>query len=125
MLANRHVYPTIPAADLARAEAWYKEKLGLSPKSTTPAGAIYELGAGTGFLLYPTGNAGQAPNTLMTFESQDVRADVDALKARGVAFESYDMPGLKTEDGVARIGKGEAAWFRDSEGNILALGTRQ
>lgn len=125
MLANRHVYPTIPAADLARAEAWYKDKLGLEPDSTTPAGSIYKLDDGTGFLLYPTGNAGLAPNTLMTFDSDDVRADVEALRARGVSFEDYDFPGLKTEDGVARVGDGQAAWFKDSEGNILAIGTRQ
>ena len=125
MLANRHVYPTIPAADLARAEAWYKDKLGLEPQTTTPAGSVYTLGGGTGFLLYPTGNAGQAPNTLMTFGSDDVRADVDALQKRGVTFEHYDFPGLKTENGVARVGDGHAAWFKDSEGNILAIGTRQ
>ena len=86
-------------------------------------GSIYDAGGGTGFLLYPTPNAGQAPNTLMTFSSKDVRADVIALRARGVVFEEYDFPGLKTVDGVARLGDRDGAWFKDSEGNILALGT--
>ena len=85
-------------------------------------GAIYDLGGGTGFLLYPTPSAGQAPNTLMSFASSDVKADVKALRQRGVVFEEYDFPGLKTLDGVARIGERDGAWFKDSEGNILALG---
>jgi catechol 2,3-dioxygenase-like lactoylglutathione lyase family enzyme len=122
MLSSRRVYPTIPAADLARAQRWYAEKLGLKPRSVEPMGAIYDLGGGTGFLLYPTPSAGQAPNTLMSFASSDVRADVEALRHRGVVFEEYDFPGLKTVDGVARIGERDGAWFKDSEGNILALG---
>lgn len=123
MLSDRRVYATIPAADLARAQEWYEQKLGLKPRSTEPMGAIYDLGEGTGFLLYPTLNAGQAPNTLMSFGSADMRADVAALRKRGVVFEEYDFPGLKTQDGVAKLGDREGAWFKDSEGNILALGT--
>lgn len=122
MLGDRQVYPTIPATDLGRAKAWYEAKLGLKPRAEETMGAIYEVGGGTGFLLYPTGSAGQAPNTLMTFSSTDVAADVAALRARGVVFEEYDFPGLKTENGVALIGDRHAAWFKDSEGNILALG---
>jgi catechol 2,3-dioxygenase-like lactoylglutathione lyase family enzyme len=122
MLSDRMVYPTIPAADLARAQKWYEDKLGLKPRATEPMGSIYDMGEGTGFLLYPTPNAGQAPNTLMTFASTDVRADVTALRKRGVVFEEYDFPGLKTVDGIARIGERDGAWFKDSEGNILAIG---
>jgi len=125
MLSDRRVYSTIPAADLARAQKWYEEKLGLKPRASEPMGSIYDMGEGTGFLLYPTPNAGQAPNTLMTFASTDVRADVTALRKRGVIFEEYDFPGLKTEDGVARLGDRDGAWFKDSEGNILAIGTSQ
>ena len=125
MLTDRMVYSTIPAADLARAQQWYEDKLGLKPRASEPMGSIYDMGGGTGFLLYPTPNAGQAPNTLMTFASTDVRADVAALRRRGVVFEEYDFPGLKTEDGVARIGDRDGAWFKDSEGNILALGTSE
>ena len=123
MLSDRKAYATIPAADFARAQNWYEQKLGLKPRVTEPMGAIYDLGGGTGFLLYPTPNAGQAPNTLMSFGSVDVRADVAALRKRGVVFEDYDFSGLKTQDGVAKLGDREGAWFKDSEGNILALGT--
>lgn len=124
MLSQRSVYPTIPASDLFRAQRWYEEKLGMKPRIVEEMGAIYDAGGGTGFLLYPTSYAGQAPNTLMTFFSPDVRADVVALRARGVVFEDYDFPGLKTVDGVAKLGDREGAWFKDSEGNILALGSR-
>ncbi len=123
MLSQRSVYTTIPASDLARAQRWYEEKLGFKPRMNEPMGSIYDAGNGTGFLLYPTPNAGKAPNTLMTFASKDVRADVKALRARGVVFENYDMPGLKTTDGIATLGTRDGAWFKDSEGNILALGT--
>jgi predicted enzyme related to lactoylglutathione lyase len=124
MLSQRNVYATIPASDLSRALAWYEQKLGLTPRSVEPMGAIFDAGGGTGFLLYPTTSAGQAPNTLMTFGSKDLRADVTALRAKGVVFEDYDFPGLRTVDGVAKLGNREGAWFKDSEGNILALGTQ-
>lgn len=123
MLSQRRVYTTIPASDLDRARRWYEEKLGMKPSLVDATGATYSAGEGTGFLLYPTPNAGKAPATLMSFSSKDVRADVGILRKRGVVFEEYDFPGLKTDDGVARLGAREAAWFRDSEGNILALGS--
>jgi len=122
MLSDRRVYATIPAADISRARRWYDEKLGLKPRAEEEMGFIYDLGGGTGFLLYPTGAAGKAPNTLATFSSSDVKADVAALRKRGVVFEEYDMPGLKTVDGIATIGGRSGAWFKDSEGNILAIG---
>jgi len=122
MLSTRRVYATIPAADIERARKWYEEKLGLRPRAQEPMGLIYDLGAGTGFLLYPTPNAGQAPNTLASFSSTDVKSDVAALKKRGVKFEDYDFPGLKTENSIAMIGGRAGAWFKDSEGNILAIG---
>jgi hypothetical protein len=84
---------------------------------------MYDAGSGTSFLIYPTPNAGKAPNTLMAFSSKDVRADVIALRALGVVFEEYDFPGLKTVQGVAKLGDIEAAWFKDSEGNILGIST--
>ena len=123
MLSDRKFYPTIPASDLDRAVKWYEEKLGLTPAKQELLGHTYEFGAGSGFLLYPTANAGQSPNTLATFSSSDVEADVAQLRDRGVVFEDYDFPGLKTDDGVAEMGEGRyAAWFKDSEGNILAIG---
>ena len=121
MLAKRRVYATIPATDIKRAKRWYEEKLGLKPSSESDMGAQYVLGNGTGFLLYPTQFAGKAPNTLLGFESTDVETDVAALKKKGVKFEEYDMPGLKTVNSIATMGGGKGAWFKDSEGNILSI----
>ncbi|MBT3396732.1 MAG: VOC family protein [Alphaproteobacteria bacterium] len=120
-LKNHSVHATIPAADMDRAKAWYSEKLGLTPTRETPGGSVYEVGSGTFFLLYPTPNAGQAPNTSMSFESTDLKSDVAAMGDAGVVFEEYDFPGLKTEGGIANLDGALAAWFKDSEGNILAI----
>src|SRR5690349_20661455 len=114
MLGGRRVYATIPATDIDRAKRWYEEKLGLKPARENPAGIAYELGGGTGFFLYQTANAGKAANTLMSFQAEDIVADVRALKQRGVAFEEYDMPGLKTVDSIATLGDLRGAWFKDS-----------
>ena len=122
MFSGHHIFATIPASDLQRARSWYQEKLGLKPNREHEEGLVYELGDGTGFLLYPTSYAGQAPNTLASFESSDVPGDVADLKRRGVKFEDYDLPGLKTVDSIATIGGLKGAWFKDSEGNILAIG---
>jgi catechol 2,3-dioxygenase-like lactoylglutathione lyase family enzyme len=121
MLADHRVHTTIPAADLERAKAWYAEKLGLTPVREIPTGVFYDAGEGTRFVLYPTPNAGQAPTTLMGFTTDDLEGDVAALKARGVVFEEYDYPTLKTVDGIATRGEIKSAWFKDSEGNILAV----
>lgn len=121
MLSGKRAYATIPATDFDRAKRWYEEKLGLKPAAETFAGAIYELGGGTGFLLYPTQFAGKAPNTLMAFESADVEGDVAALKKKGVVFEEYTEGELKTVDSIATMGGIKGAWFRDSENNILGI----
>jgi len=122
MLTDHRAYATIPAANMDRAKTWYKDKLGLTPASEDQNGAIYHVGGGTGFLLYPTPNAGKAPNTLMSFGSTNVEDDVRDLKSHGVVFEEYDMPGLKTVNSIASMGMYHAAWFRDADGNILAIG---
>lgn len=123
MIKAKRIDATIPVADLARAVRWYREKLGLEPtRQDENMGAMYRLKDGTGFMLYPTPtNAGKAPNTLMGFEVPDVTAEVAALKKTGVVFENYDMPGLKTVEGVATFGDMHGAWFKDADGNILAL----
>jgi catechol 2,3-dioxygenase-like lactoylglutathione lyase family enzyme len=124
MIKAKRVDATIPVADLARAVRWYKDKLGLEPTmQDKDMGASYRLPGGSGFFLYPTPtNAGKAPNTLMGFEVASVTAEVAALKKAGVKFENYDMPGLKTVDGIMTMGTMHVAWFKDADGNILSLG---
>jgi catechol 2,3-dioxygenase-like lactoylglutathione lyase family enzyme len=119
----------LPARDLERARAWYAEKLGLEPVEERPGGLRYEL-AGAEFALYSSGGRSDGSFTQLAFTVDDLAATVASLRDRGVVFEEYDGPGLRTEDGVADIrgnypskGTGErAAWFRDSEGNLLGLG---
>ena len=124
-LEKARVAAIAPAADLDRAKKFYSEKLGLSPKQVDEAGAMYELSDGTTFLLYPTPEAGKATHTIMGFEVDQLEPAMDDLRSKGVTFEEYDLPYLKTENGIASFG-GEmrGSWFKDSEGNILALSER-
>jgi catechol 2,3-dioxygenase-like lactoylglutathione lyase family enzyme len=115
------VHATIPASDLDRARRFYSEKLGLEPVSEVPGGLLYECGEGTRFLLYPTRFAGTARHTLLGIRTNDIQGAVSALQDKDVAFEEYDLPGLKTVNGIARTGEVLAAWFKDSEGNILGI----
>ena len=123
---DRHV-PAVPRhryvarQDLARARAWYADKLGLKPgEEFGDMGAVYDLG-GTRVFLYPTQFAGTAQHTLFSFDSTDLVADMAALRSRGVTFLDYDLPGLKTENGLAQFGNVKNAWCKDSEGNILGF----
>jgi len=121
MLGQRSVHTTLPAADLARARAWYEGKLGFTPIAELPGGLMYEAAEGTRFVVYPSANAGQAPQTCMGFATDDIEGDVRDLKEKGVVFEEYDYPTLKTVGSIAETGPVRSAWFRDSEGNILGL----
>lgn len=121
MAFNFTVRPTLPAADINRARKFYAEKLGMQPESVTAEGGLFYRCKDSWFALYPTQFAGTAKNTAAEFETDDLDRDMQALRSKGVVFEEYNFPGLKTVNGVASIGKDRAAWFKDSEGNILAL----
>ena len=112
---------TLPVEDLARARGFYAEKLGLRPSREVEGALFYEGEGRTGFLLFPSG-ARPSGHTQMAWFVKDIVASVSKLKSRGVVFEEYDFPGLKTNHGIADLGYEKAAWFRDSEGNLLALG---
>jgi catechol 2,3-dioxygenase-like lactoylglutathione lyase family enzyme len=120
MLSNYEMHSTIPAHDLDRARRFYAEKLGLTPTREAPGGLIYEYGD-TWFLLYPSQGAGTAQHTVAGWQVDDIKAEVAELKSRGVVFEEYNLPGLKTVNAIATTGPNRAAWFKDSEGNILGL----
>jgi catechol 2,3-dioxygenase-like lactoylglutathione lyase family enzyme len=129
MLARANVAVRLPAQDLERARAFYAEKLGLEPTEERPGGLRYRL-AGGEFALFESAGQPSGEHTQIAFEVDDIDAVVADLRARGVVFESYELPGLTTVDGIAEIagnypskGSGErAAWFRDSEGNLLGIG---
>ncbi len=124
-LANAVVSATLTVTDLEKAKAFYTEKLGLTPSHDTVddpmGGMLFDAGSGTSLYIYQ-GGAPKATNTVAGFKVQDVLATVNELKAKGVEFESYDMPQLKTdENNIATFGKLQAAWFKDPDGNILAV----
>jgi predicted enzyme related to lactoylglutathione lyase len=121
MLQQAPMYAYIPAKDVARARKFYEEKLGLKPKQEIAGGVAYEFGKGTGCFLYPTPNAGTSKASQAFWQVEDVEREVRELKARGVKFEVYDTPGMKTVNGIATAGGAKAAWFKDSEGNTMAL----
>src|SRR6267143_1962835 len=112
----------LPVEDLARAKAFYEEKLGLTPTREVEGAVFYQGNGDSGFLLFPTSGRPSGQHTQMAWFVKDIAGTVAELKRRGVRFEAYDFPGLKTIDGIADLGYEKSAWFRDSEGNLLALG---
>lgn len=123
MLNDGTVTANIPAGDLKRARDFYADKLGLVPSSEIDGAVlIYRTAGGTMFSIYETQYAGQAGHTIAQWHVDDLEAEVRDLTAKGITFEQYDMPGVEWHDGVASMeGMGKAAWFKDSEGNILCL----
>ena len=121
MLQDCPMYAYIPARDLARARRFYEGKLGFKPQEELAGGVVYAFGKGTACFLYVTPNAGTSQASQAFWSVQDVDREIDALKARGVVFEDYDMPGEKSASGAVTAGGAKAAWFKDSEGNIMAL----
>jgi catechol 2,3-dioxygenase-like lactoylglutathione lyase family enzyme len=120
----------IPAQDLERARSFYKDKLGLIPSEERPGGLRYRCGNGF-FSLFESSGKASGDHTQMAWEVADIVSTVELLRSRGVMFEEYDVPGLKTINGIAEVtgnypssrAAGEkAAWFRDSEGNLLGIG---
>jgi catechol-2,3-dioxygenase len=126
MLKDLDIIAVLPAKDIARAKDFYRDVLGLEPAETMDEeNVLYRCGNGTAFLLYQTDNAGTAKNTQMGWATDDVEAEAQELRGRGVVFEEYDFPGLKTENGIATTTAGKAAWFLDTEGNILNIYQRR
>jgi catechol 2,3-dioxygenase-like lactoylglutathione lyase family enzyme len=125
MLTDSDIMAVLPAKDIKRAKDFYREKLGLEPSESAEEDSLmYRGGHGTGFLVYQTENAGTAKNTQMGWTTDNLEREMEELRGRGVVFEEYDMPGLKTVNGIATNEWGKAAWFLDSEGNILNIAQR-
>ena len=122
MLETYRAYATLPVQDLARARAFYEEKLGLKPTDERPDGLVYELGEGDRFLLFPSSGQSNGSHTQFGWQVDDLENVVSQLRSNGLVFEEYDMPGFKTENGIAVIDGEKGAWFKDSEGNLLAIG---
>ena len=123
MLSQAPIRAYIPASDVARARRFYEGTIGLRPKQEYAGGVIYECG-GADVFLYPTPNAGTSKASQAFWQVADVEKEVLELKARGVTFEEYDMPGIKMKNSIATGGGAKTAWFKDTEGNILAVSQR-
>src|SRR5919205_2301749 len=127
MLKDGKVASRIPVQDLQRARAFYAQKLSLEPSEERPGGLLYRCGEGE-FALSEWSGTASGDHTQMAWEVEDIEATVEWLRARGVVFEEYDFPSLRTVNGIAEVagnypskgGVGEkGAWFRDSEGNLF------
>src|SRR6266568_2333805 len=124
MLKHARIVPYIPVTNVARARKFYEEELGLKPKEEYAGGVIYEFAKGSWVFMYPSAGAGTSKASTAFWTVADVTAEVAELKQRGVVFEEYDTPGFKTVNSIATGGGAKTAWFKDSEGNILAISQR-
>ena len=121
MLQGTKITTMLPVVDMERARRFYEQSLGLQPDGVRPDGKfVYRCGDAL-LALFPRGEPSKAEHTAVSFEVKDVAREVDELTMRGVRFEDYDYPGLKTVNKVCVLGSEKAAWFKDPEGNILCI----
>lgn len=128
MLTNRPSIPILPVVNLERARRFYAVNLGLRESRSTPGSddaVVFETGGGAKLELLRRDVPTKAEHTAVSFEVDDVEREVRELEHRGVRFEDYDLPGLKTEGHIARTNGDRAAWFKDPEGNILCIHERR
>jgi predicted enzyme related to lactoylglutathione lyase len=123
MLSTAPIRAYLPVSDVKRARKFYEEIVGLVPREEYAGGVIYECG-GAEVFLYPTPNAGTSKASQAYWQVDDAEAEVAELKSRGVKFEEYDMPGMTMKNSVVTAGGAKTAWFKDTEGNILAVSQR-
>lgn len=121
MLSTAPVAATIPVVDIERAKKFYGQTLGLKMGQSEADGTMFEAGQGTMVYIYQRGPS-KADHTLASFKVDNLEEEMSQLRSKGVTFEEYDLPNLKTVNGVATMGSMKAAWFKDSEGNILSIG---
>lgn len=121
MLQSHPLYAYLPATDMTRARRFYETTLGFTPGEELGGGITYRFGKDTACFLYPTPNAGTSKASQAFWQVENVEREVAELKARGVTFEHYDMPEATIGDDIVTAGGAKAAWFKDSEGNILAI----
>jgi catechol 2,3-dioxygenase-like lactoylglutathione lyase family enzyme len=120
-LARAGVTAILPVKELERARDFYVNRLGLEAEGLAADGKFILRASGTRLALMPKPGGTKAEHTALSFKVDNIAAEIQALKARGVSFHDYDLPGFKTVDHVAVLGNEKAAWFSDPEGNILCL----
>ena len=123
MLRTAPICAYIPVSNLSRARKFYEESVGLKPKEAYAGDVVCECGGAEVFMA-PTSNAGTSKASQAFWQVDDVEAEVAELKARGVKFEEYDMPGVTMKNSIATGGGAKTAWFKDTEGNVMAVSQR-
>jgi catechol 2,3-dioxygenase-like lactoylglutathione lyase family enzyme len=123
MFSPTRVVTALPAQDWERAKSFYADKLGLKPIEERGGESLYEVGTSQ-FVVFPTHGKPSSDHTQMSFEVDDLADAMTTLRENGVTFEEYDLPGFKTENGVIELDGEKAAWFKDSEGNVIAIAER-
>ena len=119
MLSDHPVYATIPTQDVAALRRFYEDVLGFRVQRETPTTVYFDAGGGTFFAVSRSAGRSSGSHTQMAFRVDDIRGQVAALRANGVAFEEYETP--KTVDGIADVGAGYAAWVKDPDGNLFGI----
>jgi catechol 2,3-dioxygenase-like lactoylglutathione lyase family enzyme len=121
MLKSCRVHTTLPVSDLNRARRFYETALGIPPRTELPSGVFYDCGERTKFALSKSAGGSSGTHTQIAFVTDDIVSEVKDLKVRGVVFEEYDTPTMRTVNSIADVGPLKAAWFRDTEGNVIAI----
>jgi catechol 2,3-dioxygenase-like lactoylglutathione lyase family enzyme len=121
MLSTRRTHTTLPVSDLDRARAFYEGTLGFVPMRVQSSAVMYRAGEGSVFALSRSSGKPSGTHTQMGITVDDIDSVVADLKKRGVVFEEYDTPGLKTVDSIGMAGPNRAAWFFDPEGNLIGI----
>jgi catechol 2,3-dioxygenase-like lactoylglutathione lyase family enzyme len=122
MLTHAPATTILPVRDLDRARNFYQQRLGLTPMGLQQDGKfLFALGDGGTLALFPKPDGTRAEHTALSFRVDELTREIHALEAAGVVFEDYDLPGFKTVEHVCVLGSEKAAWFKDTEGNILCL----
>jgi predicted enzyme related to lactoylglutathione lyase len=121
MLQDAEAVAMLPAGDLARAREFYADKLKLTPEDEIEGTMMYRCGNGSRFFIFQSDDTSLGAHTQMNFVVADIEAEVSELRAQDVVFEEYETPGFETNEGIADVGIGKIAWFKDSEENLLGL----
>jgi catechol 2,3-dioxygenase-like lactoylglutathione lyase family enzyme len=124
LLSDCRVSAALPVSDLARARSFYIDTLGLTPVVEGEDVLAFRCADGTDFGVFISQGRASGSHTQITFFCQNLDAEVADLRARGVKLEEFDMPGATVKDGVYDMNGQRGAWFRDPEGNLLAVAER-
>ena len=125
MLKIKNAAAALPAQDIKRARQFYEQKLGLKPAEEEPDGGVMYRTGETGFLVFPSSGKASGDHTQLAFQVDDVASAAGELKSMGVKLEEYDHPEFKTHEGMVDMPDGtKGAWFKDTEGNLIALTQR-